>query len=505
VGGTEGQRALSRIVVIGAGVGGLAAAARLGAAGHRVTVFERAAVVGGKLGRYERITPAGTVRFDTGPSLLTLPQVFAELFAATGSRLADELDLVPLDPVVRHVFADGTVLDSGSDPDAFTARIATALGTGAADDWRLLWRRAARVWHTSWRHVLTSTVDSRWSLARLAWRLGDLTAVAPGRSLRWLGRRYLRDPRLRMLLERYATYAGADPRRAPAALVAIPYAELTFGGWYPRGGLSTLTDALVRRCQAGRVDIQTGTPVARVETAGGAVTGVRLGDGRAVPAEVVVSNVDALALYLDLLPDPRRAARLADRSLAGFLLLLGVRAAPATGSRSVRATPGARHTVYFPENYDAEFDDVFGRGRPPRPAADPAIFVSVAADPARGPDGYEPWQVLVNAPPQGPVDWRRPGLAAGYADRVLAILAGRGVEVRDRIAVREVRTPADLEHATGSPGGAIHGTAAHRLLRPGNRGPVRGLYLVGGSTHPGGGLPLVALSAKIVADEIGQP
>ncbi|MEN3307488.1 MAG: hypothetical protein V7603_3690 [Micromonosporaceae bacterium] len=483
-------------------MGGLAAAARLGAAGHRVTVFEQAAVVGGKLGRYERVTPEGTFRFGTGPSLLTLPQVFAEFFAATGTRLADELDLVPLDPVVRHVFADGTVLDSSSDPDEFAARIAAALGAGAAADWRVLWRRAARVWHASWRDILTSTVDSPAALARIAWRVGDLAAIAPGRSLRWLGRRHLRDARLRMLLDRYATYAGGDPRRAPAALVAIAYAELAFGGWHLRGGLGTLADALVRRCQAWGVDIRTGTPVARVEAAGGAVTAVLLGDGRRVPADAVVSNADALALYRDLLPHPRRAARLADRSLSGFVLLLGLRGP-------------ARHpfpdTVYFPageasgvlapvgRGHDAEFDDVFGRGRPARPATDPAVFVGAAA----APDRHEAWYVLVNAAPQGPVDWRRDGLAEGYADRVLEILARRGADVRDRIAFRVVRTPADLAEATASPDGAIYGTAGHRLLRPSNRGPVRGLYLVGGSTHPGGGLPMVTLSAKIVADRIG--
>ncbi len=455
-------------------MGGLAVAARLGAAGHRVTVFEQAATVGGKLGRYERAAPDGTFRFDTGPSLLTLPQVFEEFFAATGTRLADELDLVPLDPIVRHVFADGTALDSCADPEEFAARIATALGTGAAQDWRALWRRAARVWYASWHHVLTSTVDSPWFLPRLAWRVGDLAAIAPGRSLRWLGRRYLRDPRLRMLLDRYATYAGADPRRAPAALVAIAYAELAFGGWYPRGGLGTLADALLRRCERWSVEVRTGERVTRVETAGGAVTGVRLAGGRAVPADVVVSNADALALHRDLLPDPRRAARLADRSLSGFVLLLGMRETPMEQGNA----------VYFPADYDAEFDDVF---RYRRPARDPAVYVST-----RG----AVCQVLVNAPPYPDVRWD------GYADRVLAILARRGLELRDRIAFLEARTPADLAAATAATDGAIYGTAAHRLLRPANRGPVRGLYLVGGCTHPGGGLPLVTLSAKIVADMI---
>ena len=465
---------MSRVVVIGAGVGGLSIAGRLTAAGHRVTVFEQSDVVGGKLGRYERTVGAGTFRFDTGPSLLTLPQVFADL----------DLDPVPLDPIVRHVFPDGTRLDSGPD---FADRIGAALGSRAADEWRRMWRRAERVWVASWRDVLTSTVDGPGDLLRLAWHVRDLAAIAPGRSLRSVSRRF-GDPRLRMLLDRYATYAGADPRRAPAALVAIPYAELAFGGWYLRGGLGTLADALLARCP----DVRTGTRVERIETAGRAVTGVRLAGGRTVAADLVIANADALSVYRDLLPTPRRAAVLAERSLAGFVLLLGVRG---------RTEGLGHHTVFFPPDYDAEFDAIFRDGVP---VPDPTVFVTVADDPAVRPDGYEAWFVLVNAPPQGPVDWTAPGFADAYADRVLATLARRGVDVRDRVLFREVRTPADLAAATGTPGGAIYGTPAHRLLRPANAGPVRGLYLVGGSVHPGGGLPMVALSARIVSDRIAR-
>lgn len=490
-----------RVVVIGAGVGGLATAARLAATGHEVTVYERAEVVGGKLGRYARDTAAGTFHFDTGPSLLTLPQVFADLFAATGSKLDQYLDPVPLDPIVRHIFSDGMVLDSCADANEFAVRIAAALGEAAASEWRRLWRRAGRVWDASWRDILRSSIDSPLSLARLAWRLGDLAATGPGQTLRGVGRRHLRDARLRMLLDRYATYTGADPRRAPAALVAVPYAELAFGGWYLRGGLGALADALLARCLELGVAVRTGTPVTGIVAAGGRVHGVRLADRTApVPADVVVANVDALTVYRDLLPTPGRLDGLADRSLAGFVLLLGVRG---------RTERMAHHTVFFPGDYDAEFDAVFGdagHGVPARPAPDPTVFVTVADDPAARPDGHEAWFVLVNAARHGrslsAVDWRRPGLADAYADRILDVLATRGTDVRDRLLFREVRTPADLQATTGAPGGAIYGTAGG-LLRPTNRGPVRGLFLVGGSTHPGGGLPMVTLSAEIVAAQIG--
>jgi phytoene dehydrogenase-like protein len=300
-----------------------------------------------------------------------------------------------------------------------------------------------------------------------------------------------------MMLDRYATYAGADPRRAPAALAAIPYAELAFGGWYLPGGLGTLAGALRDRCASLGVRIELSSPVSRICTSDDRVTGV-LADGRFEPADLVVSNVDALSTYRDLLPVPSRLGALADRSLAGFVLLLGVRG----------ETPSlAHHTVFFPRHYRAEFDAVFGSpGRRATPASAPAILVTRAVDPAVHPPGDEAWFVLVNAPRQGTdwaaVDWRRPGLADAYAAHLLNLLAARGLDVRDRLRFLETRTPADLEDATAAPGGAIYGTAGG-LVRPANRGPVRGLWLVGGSAHPGGGLPMVTLSAQIVADEIG--
>jgi phytoene dehydrogenase-like protein len=291
----------------------------------------------------------------------------------------------------------------------------------------------------------------------------------------------------------------------------VPFVEQTFGSWYVRGGLHRLGIAVAERAVERGATVRTGCAVRRVLVEGGRACGVQLDDGEVVRADVVVSGVDAAALYAGLLPPdaPTRSARRdlgrATPSLSGFVLLLALRG----------RTPGlAHHTVLFPEDYDAEFDAVFGTGRDrgtPRPVPDPTVYVSAPDDPALRPDeDSESWFVLVNAPRHEPgvgVDWARPGLADTYAARVLDVLARRGLDVRDRVRWSAVRTPADLARDTGSVGGAIYGTSSNgaraAFLRPANASPVPGLFLVGGSSHPGGGLPLVALSAEIVADLVG--
>ena len=490
---------MARVVVVGAGLGGLATAARLAAAGHQVTVCEQAAAIGGKLGRLT----VGGYTFDTGPSLLTMPQVLARLFAETGAPLDSVLRLRPVDPLARYHFADGATVDACADLDEMCSRLDAGLGPGAGADWRALLRRGGRIHAAAGGPFLESPLRGARTLLGLAARRPyDLPAIAPGRSLRELGRRQLRDPRLRMILDRYATYSGSDPRRAPAALASVPHVEQAFGGWYVQGGLHRIAAAVADRARECGARILTGTEVVRIDVAGGRVAGVVLAAGRTLPADVVVANADAEEVHRRLLPPaarPRGRRRPAQRSLSGFVLLLGLRG----------RTPGlAQHTVIFPADYDAEFDAVFGG----RPVTEPTLYVSAPDDPATRPgDDHEAWFVLVNAARHGrgpaEVDWERPGLAESYAGQLLDRLAARGYDVRDRVEVMRVRTPADLERETRSPGGAIYGTASHgpraAFLRPANADPVPGLFLVGGSAHPGGGLPLVLLSAGIVAALVG--
>ncbi|MFN2522229.1 MAG: phytoene desaturase family protein [Mycobacteriales bacterium] len=484
---------MSRVVVVGAGVGGLAAAARLAHAGHDVTVCEAQEVVGGKLGIYER----DGFSFDTGPSLVTMPQVFRSLFDDTGGW-PHGLELTPLEPIARYRFADGTGFDATSDLDDFCGRL-EAWSSGSGEDWRRFMEHARKVWEATRVPFLESPLHGPLSMLRLAAQSPrDIATIAPGRTLRALGRRHLRDPRLRMFLDRYATYTGSDPRRAPAALAVVPYVEQEFGGWYVPGGLRRLGDAVHERALECGAVVLLGARVTQISTANGRADGVQLSDGRRLQADVVVANVDAASVYGDLVSAPRAAARLARAtpSLSGFVLLLAVRG---------RTEGLAHHNVLFPKAYDDEFDAVFGS--PARPVPDPTLYVSAPDDPPVRPDGHEAWFVLANAPRQGPVDWRAPDLAQRYAELLLDRLTERGLPVHERVLWSHVLTPADLEDRTGAVGGAIYGTssngAAAAFLRPANRSPVRGLFLVGGSSHPGGGLPLVTLSAKIVAELVG--
>lgn len=496
---------MARIIVIGAGMGGMAAAARLRIKGHDVTVVEASATHGGKLGTLRRDGFA----FDTGPTVLTLPAVYRDLFLKTGGPLEESIDLVALEPGVTYRFADGSRLDlPGAGAGRAAEAMGDALGGRAADDWRALMARAGRMWAAIRRPLLESQLTGARELIPLARDLDTLRIVAPWQTLRGIGRRTLSDPRARQVLDRYATHAGSDPRRAPAVLSTLPYVESTFGVWHVSGGLRSLADALRSRLSERGVRLLPETRAVRIALADGRVSGVALDDGQVLPAEVVVANADARQVYGELLgaaapAGTRRRLAHATPSMSGFTIMLAVSG----------RTPGvSHHNVWFPADHDAEYDAIFGT---PSPVDDPTIHACVPADPAMRPEGCEAWTVQVGAPRHSPggrqpgsIDWDAPGLAEQYADLVLQRLAQRGTDLGGRIIWRRLRTPADLQRATRAPGGSICGTASHgfraAFLRPQNASEIPGLFLAGGSVHPGGGLPMVGLSAEIVANLVGR-
>ena len=490
---------MARIIVIGAGVGGMATAARLAVKGHQVTILEQASSPGGKLATYSR----DGFSFDTGPSLFTIPAVYRDLFLKTGAALEDSIEIVDLPIAFGYHFADGTGARlPGVDPGLCARALADALGPQVFDQWRSFISRAGEIWRITRGPFLQSPLTGAGDILSLARNPRDIRTVAPFTSLRSLAQQYFTDPRLITLVDRYATYAGSDPRKAPAALATIPYVEQTFGAWHIAGGLGRLGDALAERCHERGVELRLSCDVTSITSRHGRVTGV-IANGEHLAADLVVANADASEVYEQLLPPelgarPLRQLQKATPSLSGFVMLLAVNG----------TTPGIEHhNVWFPDNYDAEFDAIFGRD--PHPVTDPTVYACVPNDPLMRPDGSESWFILVNAPRQTrAMNWDAQGLADQYAEHVLGVLAKRGVDLRDRIAWREIRTPADLERSTRAPGGSIYGTSSNgtraAFLRPANASPIPGLYLVGGSAHPGGGLPLVGMGAEIVANLIGR-
>jgi phytoene desaturase len=320
---------------------------------------------------------------------------------------------------------------------------------------------------------------------------------------------YLDDPRLITLVDRYATYTGSDPRQAPAALATVPYIEQMFGAYHVSGGLRELGRALFERATTIGVKFEFGCTVANIATEP-KVSGVTLADGRFISADIVVANADASNVYHHLLSpsaqqqtsSARKSLTKATPSLSGFVILQAM---------SGKTPDFEHHNVFFPENYDDEFDSVFGIGKKPSPVADPTIYICSPNDAKMTPAGNESWFMLINAPRHDPangVDWSNSELTASYTNQIHSALSKRGIETSDRIIWQQSITPAELEQNTLAPGGAIYGTSSNGMrsafLRPENVTKIPNLYLVGGSSHPGGGLPLVGMSAEIVASHIGR-
>lgn len=469
-------------LVVGGGLGGLAGALRLRAAGARVTLVEKNAVCGGKAAE---IRDQG-YRWDVGPSLLTLPDVLADLFAACGTRLEDHLELVRISPVCRYFWPDGATL---YEDEAFFRQPEVAA----------FLNYARGIWELSGEAFLTRPPDELWkAFTPRNWpRLIHLPKVATLATVASSVERRFRDPRLRQLFQRFATYNGSNPFQAPATFNVIPYVEAAFGAWYPRGGMARLPQALETLARGMGVEIRTSTRVTRADE-----RGVQLDSGETLRPDVIVNNGDVIRAHADWIRFPGwqwEAARLArpPRSLSGMVILLGV---------NHRYAALSHHNIFFSRDYRQEFDELFTRRRPPREAT---IYLSATArtDPQDAPSGCDNWFILLNAPAETEaLDWSREGPA--WEERVLDQLEGFGLfDLRRHIVCRHRITPADFAARDLSTQGALYGWASHTPLTALLRPPLASglcprLFHAGGTTHPGGGIPLVLLSAKMVTEKI---
>jgi phytoene desaturase len=516
----------SHTLIIGSGIGGLSAAVRLAARGHRVTVVEKNPQIGGKLNRWIAPHPGrpqdNPFYFDTGPSLITLPFVFEETFAAAGRKLTDYLTLTRLDPIQKYIWADGTTLSGRSTP----ADLATELSrfTQNPDEvaafqrilakGKMIWDESAELFlYHAPEQVLKGDgkFDPRRALSMLTIpiKIGMFANFA-----KWINRE-VSHPRLREVLYQYATYSGASPFMAPATLLVIPFAEYHFGGWYIPGGLYSLALALEKLGRELGVTYLTSSPVDQIlieptkaKKKLGQVRGVRLATGQEIPADSVLANSDVVYTYQHLIP-PRYRKKYSDPTLkklepggSGLVLLLGV---------DGRYDHLAHHTKFMPNDYASDLRAMFETKTLPD---DPCIYVcaSTRTDPTQAPDGCENLFVLASAPAiDGKLDWHNPATEQAYRDKLVHLLETRYglTDLSRRIVVEKRYSPLGLQSAYNANAGSIYGIGSNSrraaFLRPPNRDrDVAGLYFAGGATHPGGGVPLVALSGKIAAELIEE-
>jgi 1-hydroxycarotenoid 3,4-desaturase len=486
---------MQRVVVIGAGVGGLAAAAEIAAAGLAVVLVETAASPGGKL-REVRIGAQG---LDAGPTVFTMRWVFDELFSRLGDRLGDHLHLTRATTLARHHWNGRTRLDLFADIDASTDAIGGFAGAAEAARFRRFCARARDIYQTLEAPFLRAARPGPLTLVRRAGVSGlpALARISPFQTLWGALEQDFSDPRLRQLFGRYATYCGSSPFHAPATLMLVAHVEQD-GVWLVEGGMGRLAEAmaaLATRCGA---QLRFAAPVARVLVRDGRAAGVRLASGEEIAADAVVFNGDCAALPAGLMgaavTGAVRPVPGATRSLSALTWNM---VAP------VRGTSLMRHNVFFSGDCQAEFAQLFDKARLP---TDPTVYVCAqdrGATEGAPSDGAERLLCLVNAPACGDA----PALAADALARceqaAFGLLERCGLHIEGDRATWVRTAPADFAQRFPGTGGALYGRASHgwraSFARPGARSRLARLYLAGGSVHPGPGVPMAALSGRQAA------
>lgn len=487
---------MAEVLVIGAGLGGLAAAIRLAAGGERVTVLEAATEPGGKAGR----AILDGVEVDTGPSVLTLPEILDELFEVAGTRTAAELELLRPDPAFRYMWPDGSSVDLYQRPEDSAESVARSLGAAAGAEFQAMLRQAARIWDLAAPAFVLGPPPGL-DLLRRVGPLGMLrfAEVDPWRSMWDAITRDLRTPQLRDIFARYATYNGSDVRRAPATLNCIAHVELTLGGFGVRGGIWSIVTALVRAAERLGVRFRYEAPVERLLVQGGRAAGVLLRGGEALRADAVVCNADVAHLVTDLTTENLGMEAPKHPSMSGWTAI--VRA---------RRQPRLAHTVLFADPYLDEPADIFDRDAPPER---PTVYVC-AQEVCHGRTGWaehEPLFVMANAPAEPAEGPRDPQTWHDLRERVRTRLRDSGL-VEDEEVLWE-RTPGDLARRFPGSRGALYGAASNSMFaafaRPANRvSKLPGLALASGSAHPGGGMPLCLqsgkLASRVILDYLGD-
>lgn len=477
------------MIVIGAGLGGLAASVLLAREGHNVTVVEKNERPGGKMNEIIE----KEYRFDTGPSLLTMPEIIDSIFDRCGKKREDYLTYIPVSPLCRYFFPDGTVFDNYSDRKK-NSRELKKIAPEELNNYNSFLSYASGLYSKTSGSFLFNPLYDRSDLKLLNFsdffKIDAFSTVASRVDARFAS------PYLRQFFKRFTTYNGSSPYRAPATLNVIPHIEINMGGYYVKEGLYSIIKAFEKLASELDVTFQYKREVCKIHIKNQKVTGVKLSDGSELHADIIVSNSDASETLLKLLPQknvPRRKRekqKNLEPSCSGFVLLLGI---------SKKYADLAHHNLFFSSDYRREFDTIFQKKELPD---DPTIYIANTShsDRSHAPDGHSNLFLLVNAPfVTGDQNWT--SLSGSYPELIINKLEKSGLtDLRNSIEYSKVITPEDFLKKYRSNRGSIYGTSSNSKLsafnRPRNKVSfIEGLYLTGGSTHPGGGIPLVLLSA----------
>nr|WP_292981617.1 phytoene desaturase family protein [Mycobacterium sp.] len=485
------------VVVVGAGLSGLTAALHLAGRGREVTVVERENWPGGRAGRAD----IGGYQLDTGPTVLTMPDIIDEAFAAVGESLSDRLDLIEVEPAYRAQFADGSSIDVHSDADLMANAIAQFAGAEEADGYRKLRDWLTRLYHTEFNGFIAENFDSPLSL--LTPQLARLTALGGFRKWDTMVNRYISDPRLRRVFTFQSLYAGVSPRKALAVYAVIAYMDTISGVYFPRGGMRALPDALAAAATDAGVRFVYGATATGLERSGDRVKAVLTDNEQRIACDAVILTTELPTTYSLLDRAPRRPGRLRPAPSA-VVAHIGRRQSPAANQAL------AHHNIIFGGEWDQTFTDIIRDGRLMR---DPSLLVTCpsASDPSLAPRDHDLFYVLAPAPnlERGVVDWSRIG--ESYTEQLIDIVGARLIPgFRDGAEVLHVVNPEDWAAQgmiAGTPFSLAHTFAQTGPFRPANT--VRGVdnaVLAGSSTVPGVGVPTAMISGRLAADRItGAP
>lgn len=484
-----------KVIVIGAGVAGMAAAIRLAVKGYEVTVMEKNGEPGGKLHQFH----CGSFTFDAGPSLFTEPSNIEALFTLAGEPIAEYLSYSALPLACRYFYEDGTVLNAYTNPQLFAEELEQKTGEPAGDTLAYL-AQAGHLYNDIGQVFLNHSLHRKatWLKAPLA---RAFRRVQPGlllKSMHQVNSHYFSDERVVQLFNRFATYNGSNPYQAPGMLSMIPHLEHNEGIYYPKGGMVSISQALHRLAVKKGVQFRFHTTVQRIIHYNGKAAGVVADNGNHA-ADVVISNMDVYFTYRHLLNDGSAAARVLrqERSSSALIFYWGMG----------KTFPQLQlHNIFFSSNYREEFAAIFKRKQL---SADPTVYVNITAKCEPGihaPEGKENWFVMVNAPANSGQDWDT--LKKECRANILAKLSrGLQTDIAPLIETEQTLDPRGIEQHTGSYMGSLYGTSSNSAMAAFMRHPnfqkqIKGLYFVGGSVHPGGGIPLCLRSAAIVVNQL---